>query len=503
MKNLRLLTYLLLSPFILASCVNDSLDEATLSLSEQGIVQLPKSASEKVIAITTNQTEWNAIDNAEWMEVSQEGSNLTIKATENPTTEIRRAEVIIVAGGTNKKIQVEQAASDATIVTIPDKLNINQWEGTYQFEVEANTTNWQAVTDVDWLTVETDPLKGIIKVIAKENFVREERTAKVIVAGKDNKGAKEIIVVQSGTMYFILPYEKGNVPANEVANFELNRRSVKLSSMLYESYGTQSPIIPKIDYSLTNGKVSSATVTFTSEELLTTEEFFKFMKDNTYEYYEDFGLFYSKEKKIGAMPLGKNLMFIYNAVQDKTYPTFASFPWGLSKTIGSDDTESVKKYETEHNGVFDETSTPTSLWFDVKEKPYVVRLYSMNSATPAVTKQVLHVYDNVSLALFDYAGTYAITDEFMALAEKEGFVDYGYDYDLKQFSLYNEKEKVQIVMKVAQFSDLAYGASVLLMYYLKRDTPIVYNLSFTSRMDKNAITKYRSIHSDNILKLKR
>ena len=212
MRNLRLLTYLLLSTIILASCVNDTLDEATLSLSDQGIIQLPKSASEKVIIITTNQNEWNAIvNNSEWLEIIQEGTNLTLKATENPTTNVRKAEVIIVAGGTNKKIQVEQAASDATIVTIPDKLSIDQWNGTYQFDVQSNTNNWKAVTDANWIKLEPSPEKGFLKVIATENVERAERTAKILLSGTDNKGVKEVTILQSGTMYFVLPFEYGNV----------------------------------------------------------------------------------------------------------------------------------------------------------------------------------------------------------------------------------------------------------------------------------------------------
>ena len=506
MRNLRLLTYLLLSTIILASCVNDTLDEATLSLSDQGIIQLPKSASEKVIIITTNQNEWNAIvNNSEWLEIIQEGTNLTLKATENPTTNVRKAEVIIVAGGTNKKIQVEQAASDATIVTIPDKLSIDQWNGTYQFDVQSNTNNWKAVTDANWIKLEPSPEKGFLKVIATENVERAERTAKILLSGTDNKGVKEVTILQSGTMYFVLPFEYGNVSAQKVQEFEFNRRSVRTAfSATSESYTPQSPVIQKISYSYTNGVLTMATVTAFSKTLFSSDEFKEFMKSNNYIYYEDYGMYLNEEKHIGVLPSENVLYFLYTGVQDKPYTTFNAFPYGLSGSLNVASKDDVNKYEAAHQGVLNtKQSNDGFLAFDTKEAPYLLRGYFFTDADPIVLEETISIFDKTTYALYKFGDIYYYTDEFLKLAEKEGFEDYGYDSKNKRFSLYKKSEKLQVILRVAQFSDIAYAQPVLVMNMFKRETPIEYSLSFGALLDKNAVLRPISVNSPDFLRIKK
>ncbi|KGN99498.1 hypothetical protein HR11_04415 [Porphyromonas macacae] len=107
-------------------------------------------ASEKTITITTNHSDWTAISNVEWIELTQSENTLTVKILANPLTKERKSEIMVVAG-IGRKILVTQKASDVSIVSIPNKLDVDQWGRKYQFDIVANVQDWVISTYVDWV----------------------------------------------------------------------------------------------------------------------------------------------------------------------------------------------------------------------------------------------------------------------------------------------------------------------------------------------------------------
>lgn len=74
----NLLALLMIVGLIFAtSCNKDEVEEPTLSLAENEW-QAPMEAAEKAIAVTTNQTNWAAIPNAQWVTTKRSGNSLNI-----------------------------------------------------------------------------------------------------------------------------------------------------------------------------------------------------------------------------------------------------------------------------------------------------------------------------------------------------------------------------------------------------------------------------------------
>lgn len=160
----------------------------------------PTVSSEKSITVNTNQLNWNAVANADWIERTISGNTLTLKVEANSLVETCRDVVTVLAGGLGKDIIVQQAGSDVTIVTIPDKLGINQWKGTYQFDVDANTRDWEISTDSNWLKLTPKQFKGEVVIEVEENKDRETRTATLTLTGENSTTSKDFIITQSGVM---------------------------------------------------------------------------------------------------------------------------------------------------------------------------------------------------------------------------------------------------------------------------------------------------------------
>lgn len=275
MKQNYFAILLMLGLLTLASCQkDDALEEPSLSLSEVSL-NLPKASSEKNITVTTNQAEWTAMANVNWLDLTVSGTTLIVKAAENITTTERKGKIMVMAGGVGRAIEVAQAATDVTIVTIPDKLTVDQFGGNFQFDVNANTDEWTVTTDADWITVTAKQFKHEVVVSVSENEDREERVAKLILAG--GKTVKEFTITQSGIMYFILPYLGFYESAFAVRDFEYARRSEVITlpnefnnNRLWE-YETKSPIFNIVQYNAPS-RIYKGSITFAKDKQLFDKE---------------------------------------------------------------------------------------------------------------------------------------------------------------------------------------------------------------------------------------
>lgn len=138
----KLLFALLTLALFLPACTEDSgFEQATLELSERQVV-FAKAASSQSVTIQTNQTEWTyycaeeGTTAGKWITLTQEGNNLLIAATENPTAVERTSVIMINAGGVQKRIEVKQAAADANISFNDGQLNVAKEGGKFSVDIE-------------------------------------------------------------------------------------------------------------------------------------------------------------------------------------------------------------------------------------------------------------------------------------------------------------------------------------------------------------------------------
>lgn len=479
---------------IATSCNKDEIDEPTLSLSETEWTA-PKASTEKAITVTTNQTNWHAYSNADWITIDESGNTLTIQTSENISTENRRAEVTVSVGALGKKIIVTQSGSDVTIVTIPDKIEINQWGGVFQFKVDANTKQWTATSDADWIKITPMQFDNSVQIEIAENKERQERSTKIILSGANKKSVKEFEVVQQGILYYIFPLLEPEVSPKAVRQFEENRRSdlrIDLGHVMGtgDTYDTQSEIFPIINYTFSFGKLIKAEILSISNEIVTNNEFEKVLADNDFELAteSDDGNLYKKVVKQGEQSftieaqvmLGgvSGVTFTFVPKQKGKFPTFNSFPYGFIEFESSP--EEVKVWEKENKGTLNEDQSNEDdgfLAFDATS-PWVLRAYIFDDEELEIT---MGLFPNIQSCYFTYNEQYFFTDEFKELMKKEGFTEFLGEGSQGHKLYKNTKKPLQMGIKISTYNGINNKKPVVEMIFNYSDNESESNLTALNR----------------------
>lgn len=462
----NLFAILMLVGILFTTSCKSEVEEPTLTLSETATIILPKIASEKAITVTTNQSEWSSMTNADWIELLQSGNTLNIKASLNATTAKRKGEVLVMAGGIARKLVVEQEASDITIVAIPDKLEVDQWGGKYQFDVDANTQNWTVASDAEWVKVVAKPYKSEVVIEVAENVAREARVAKLTLTGGTT--AKEFTLTQSGIMYYIMPYLKFGATFRELKEFEAARKSEVVEDLNYVFGGpylfhTQSPAFPAILYGFANEKLSGMEVQISDKKVVLDKAFDDMMIANNFKLITSTAkskVFELDQEKtvIRATVSTENKGTIVYAVipkQTQTYKTFAAFPYGYCDFKG--ERADVEAWEKANGGTFNKSKSaedPTKennfLFFDVKKDPALARAYFVSNKTKKLVESA-HYFTEMNLVFWEYEGARVVTNEFMALTQKEGFTYEGLNGTWHVFI--NEAKDLGFVVRWVKYTD--------------------------------------------------
>ncbi|WP_162151340.1 BACON domain-containing protein [Porphyromonas macacae] len=428
-------------------------------------------ASEKTITITTNRSDWTAISNVDWIELTQSENTLTVKVLANPLTKERKGEIMVVAG-IGRKILVTQKASDISIVSIPDKLDIDQWGGKYQFDIVANVQDWVISTDVDWVKITPKNHKNEVLVEVSENKSREARKARLLLSGADKKAPKEIFIEQSGAMHYILPLLDLNATEADVKAFELGRKSNIKIDMGYISGGsitweTASPIFPIVQYGFYQKSLDYIYMDVSNNDIYNDPEFLKMLESNNFVKVSDSE--YEKEANKGDKVYIINAKFmqgdsgkiIFSIVpkQPAPLPTFDKLPYGLTD-FNNATLDDVKKYEKEHNGTMndglcvinDPKMSENYYFFDVKNMPDTKgRAYFLYKRNGKLSETAQY-FTKQSLVFYEAEGFTLVTAEFKALCKKEGFFYVGYSGGWHQFR--NNEKKLGIAIRWVTLQDL-------------------------------------------------
>lgn len=441
-KSKLIVVFSFICILLTTSCIiEETLDEPTLAVSEVSI-EFPKEVSEKFISISTNQVEWYSIAGADWIKTEQNGNELSIKVSENIQIAERTGEVLILAGGIGSKITVTQSGTEPKIVTIPDKLEIDQWGGVYQFDVDANFSDWTVSTDVDWISLTAKQFKGEVVVHVAENSLRSERIAKIILSNTYSQSTEEFIITQKGIMYYILPYLGIGDNIRKVKDFEFSRKS-ELSGQpdlpdnpsIY-TFDTKSEAFDIVKYSAPSGIFKEAAL-FAKKNVLTEEtlpEFTQFMASNGF---TDKGnkIFFNEELRVQASVENFTttpwIYFEYVPKQIYPHPTFDKFPYGFTDfSVKNSNRTLLEQWESENGGLFnpDRSSTDDILknhyyFYDVMQGKTYGRAYFFPNAfgEPNYLKETSQMFTDINLVFWNYQGRLLFTEEFTDLYKQEGF----------------------------------------------------------------------------------
>lgn len=502
---------------------NDDVEEPTLTIQEKEL-RFDNSASEKSVAITTNQSKWVASSpkEGEWVEIAQSGNNMIVKVSPNTAGVERKTIILVNAGYLSEKIILTQSASDIVLEAQPESIDIPQKGGYKTIDINSNTESWTAELEepVDWLTVTAKSRKGEIVLEALPNESSKVRTAKLVA----KSGAKAVLIEisQQGVQKYFIPMSpKDNANTDNIIRFETKRGSVMKSfSAGLPAWGidggitfiSPSDIMPTIAYTINGGDpmYKKATVLSYDYKEMTSDDFQAFLKENGFEPLKDAKPaaddemrtidYRSVEKalnlKLTLVPdVGAQLDFTPYITQDKAYPTFDKLPLDAVNELLNKKDKKVKEVKAYEEG---KGSTLTSeimnelpghesevsvLQFGTKDpKHSMIRIYFMNvkakekdpEPEPEMKESVsemLEVFDEPSLMFWNAATADSpkmiITEEFETLLKTEGFV---YDRELDGWPLYYKADRHLILLpRAASFKDVADGALVGAINWFEMD----------------------------------
>lgn len=489
-RNIKYLLGCLALLLALPACkTQNEIEEPSLDLSVQTLT-FAKEGAEQTVTVTTNKENWSAFStNEAWLSVEQAGNTLKVKATRNENGQLRKASVVVNAGGLQKRVAVTQSSADVTFETETPSISFSeQGEArTIKFDSNSGTApKVELATTVDWLTI-SDVTARSFKLTAKPSTEQYERKAKVLLTFGTT--AKEIEVRQLGSVQYVLPILKYPAGIGEVMSEEARRGHalIQLPDGLFNStsyrVATRSKTMTYIQYEFSSKDAlgfTSATTTCSDSTLIKNNAHFDaFLKENGFNDPE-----YSKDKKSivyksSKIPLqikvlikeaGTTITTTYDPRQDKECKTFSTLPLQEQiKLLGNRDLkimgkkrDEVRKIE-EGWGATREDKLTYKYYDRFKVKNpfetesfhgyFYVQEDKKKGITPDdeyydVTMGVQSIFYNTELGFWmDLAGDFHLSKEVREFLEKNGFKYFGV-LSNGGTAFFNKEKKLAYVLSV-------------------------------------------------------
>ena len=463
-RNIKYLLGCLALLLALPACkTQNEIEEPSLDLSVQTLT-FAKEGAEQTVTVTTNKENWSAFStNEAWLSVEQAGNTLKVKATRNENGQLRKASVVVNAGGLQKRVAVTQSSADVIFETETPSISFSeQGEArTIKFDSNSGTApKVELATTVDWLTI-SDVTARSFKLTAKPSTEQYERKAKVLLTFGTT--TKEIEVRQLGTVQYVLPILKYPAGIGEVMSEEARRGHalIQLPDGLFNStsyrVATRSKTMTYIQYEFSSKDArgfTSATTTCSDSTLIKDNAHFDaFLKDNGFnepEYSKDRRSIVYKSSKIPLQikvlikEAGTTITTTYDPRQDKECKTFSTLPLQEQiKLLGNRDLkimgkkrDEVRKIEEGWGGTREDKLTYKYYdRFKVKNPfetesfhgYFYVQEDKKKGITPDdeyydVTMGVQSIFYNTELGFWmDLAGDFHLSKEVREFLEKNGF----------------------------------------------------------------------------------
>ena len=489
-RNIKYLLGCLALLLALPACkTQNEIEEPSLDLSVQTLT-FAKEGAEQTVTVTTNQENWSAFStNEAWLSVEQAGNTLKVKATRNENGQLRKASVVVNAGGLQKRVAVTQSSADVIFETETPSISFSeQGEArTIKFDSNSGTApKVELATTVDWLTI-SDVTARSFKLTAKPSTEQYERKAKVLLTFGTT--TKEIEVRQLGTVQYVLPILKYPAGIGEVMSEEARRGHalIQLPDGLFNStsyrVATRSKTMTYIQYEFSSKDArgfTSATTTCSDSTLIKDNAHFDaFLKDNGFnepEYSKDRRSIVYKSSKIPLQikvlikEAGTTITTTYDPRQDKECKTFSTLPLQEQiKLLGNRDLkimgkkrDEVRKIEEGWGGTREDKLTYKYYdRFKVKNPfetesfhgYFYVQEDKKKGITPDdeyydVTMGVQSIFYNTELGFWmDLAGDFHLSKEVREFLEKNGFKYFGV-LSNGGTAFFNKEKKLAYVLSV-------------------------------------------------------
>ena len=455
-------------------------------------VRLTKDKGELVVSVQTNEESVVAISNRDWITAVPEGKSVKLVYDENKVIGQRDAVVLVQAGDLVKALKVTQEGNALDVTTVPEAIVLEPWDSEVTISVRVNGEGWSCTSATDWIQVTSLPWKKEVILRAESNKSGGERQSELIFQVEGEAGTVSVPVKQKEWPLFLLPYidfEYGTMSL--ISRFEMERRSmIKQTLTGSVTFTTTSPMMSQIAYSFSTKGVMTAAQAYIAADYTTTDEDGETMITKETMHVIDSALlaegFTEKQGKLRYFDpstrvvasikdhtYDPNIEYIYIPKQPQAYKTFDKIPY-IPVAFGADYSE-VQKFEQENGGVYfpdgDQYDDANGLCYFEYKVPGSKQIKSRNYyLTWDAKKQKVGIllatfqeWSDINLVYWEYNGRLNITEEFLALCEKDGFKYNGKSQDGKMDVFINDTKGVRMMTQFAHFQGEEDPSLVIMM----------------------------------------
>lgn len=455
-------------------------------------VRLTKDKGEMVVSVQTNEESVVAISNRDWITAVPEGKSVKLVYDENKVIGQRDAVVLVQAGDLVKALKVTQEGNALDVTTVPEAIVLEPWDSEVTISVRVNGEGWSCTSATDWIQVTSLPWKKEVILRAESNKSGGERQSELIFQVEGETGTVAVPVKQKEWPLFLLPYidfEYGTMSL--ISRFEMERRSmIKQTLTGSVTFTTTSPMMSQIAYSFSTKGVMTAAQAYIAADYTTTDEDGETMITEETMHVIDSALlaegFTEKQGKLRYFnpstrvvasikdhTYDPNIEYIYIPKQPQAYKTFDKIPY-IPVAFGADYSE-VQKFEQENGGVYfpdgDSYDDANGLCFFEYKVPGSKQIKSRNyfltwdakKEKVGILLATFQEWSDINLVYWEYNGRLNITEEFLALCEKDGFKYNGKTSDGKMDVFINADKGIQMKTQFAHFEGEEDPSLVIMM----------------------------------------
>lgn len=494
MKKLFYLLSLAALVFTLPSCSGDDYDEPELNLDKSELAFANTGGSE-TITIESNKEAIEAYTPEEWLKAEVKGTQMTVTAKVNESGMDRKGTVLVNAVGATKVVVVKQAAGAAYLFVNKSEKSIACEAAEIRVDFQTNAKTVQVSADNDWMVVDYAPGYKFFEVAVAANEDMNMREGVITVKADDQ--AKQFVVKQQGANMIVFPlvgektslndvkvaeYPKGYCILQEIKPGYFNKNA----GLVYHTY---SKLMPQLAYIWDDGKAAVYDKAQTmiihpdAKSVIESDAFVAKMKEGGInpENYEE-GTVVEGEKEYETRTYkGENLTMVATFVegqgalldftlsfeQPEEMPTWSELP--IKEEIGwchfADENVHGKKLDEIKTLLADkagyeyseEDSTPEKdfYYWNVKNQDDRFAFNIWTESENAAFKDecsTVQLWARANYCFWQQGEKFNLTNEFLALMEKEG---YTFLAENKGFQIFtNTEEKIAVAAHAGNFKGL-------------------------------------------------
>lgn len=485
MKRLLSIVGVLGVCFLTPSCQRDELDTPHLALSVGENLSLEAESAEQVISLETNQKQWTAITDTEWLEALPAANNLLLRVSTNNSLSTRKGTVVVTAGGLTKRLLVEQKGQNDLSITLGlgnnSNINVEKEGGDFRLILVSNSESWTATSDSEWLHTIARPRNGELVLRIDANTTTATRIGKISIEAQGK--SQQIEVKQKGLLHYFLPFSLWGANYNKIEKLETARGSkIKTTpnadarpTIPDYTFATLSEVFPLVKYEFVGfgtDNLYATTLVGASLTEVYSEAFYQFLLEEGYrrispitktegqiEYIHDnqkIRLYITRQRVDNQYVA---VVYLYPIVEQaepqQTLPTFThgNISFGNTRT-------QVEEWEANNGGQYDDEFggiLGIPFWF--APDPFLGRGYffeKKKDTDPAdfdpPFNQTLQLYQTHKVAFYKYQVLDYPTQEWNDLMTREGYKFWFFEPSKRTYRYYHQEKRIGLAFKSFPFA---------------------------------------------------